>query len=229
MSKSLALAFLCIASTYSTAQAAPHARKPGPSTIIAQKAQRSSVDSQEIRSRLAERRALNMARLLDYANAGVFPKNTFNDGPLNVFVDTEGHICAAANLINLDGFGALVQRTAAANNYTVLAKVKKGPLMDWMLTSGFTQEEIALIQEPYMPVSGFDEPILATDVPEPVFAVAPVSVEDESARVQEVLLSVHALLSANTKKSLGIATARLQSKRKLASQFATGPRFATAD
>ncbi|HUH03653.1 MAG TPA: hypothetical protein VML75_16775 [Kofleriaceae bacterium] len=130
---------------------------PAPSRILSEAPREARTESKEpapaidanaLRTNLAARRALNLQRLHTYATAGVFPKNRHSDGPLNVFIDEDGHICAAANLIDLDGHGDLVRATAASNNFLVLRDVTSGPLMDWMLTSGFTQEEIALIQEP---------------------------------------------------------------------------------
>ena len=44
---------------------------------------------------------------------------------------------------------AMAQATADATSFLVLRDVHEGPLLDWILSSGFTQEEIALVQEPY--------------------------------------------------------------------------------
>ncbi len=67
---------------------------------------------------------------------------------LRIFVDDGGALCAVANLIWQDGKTDLVQQTAAKNNYISLIDVTDGPLMAWMQTSGFTQDEIDQIQEP---------------------------------------------------------------------------------
>jgi hypothetical protein len=180
-----------------------------------------TIDIDTVRSSLAARRALNLARLHAYATAGVFPLNRHSDGPLNVFIDEDGHICAAANLIDLDGHGDLVRATAAADNFLVLRDVKSGPLMEWMLTSGFTQEEIALIQEPYMPVEYEDPQVQPEPAPTAAFAEPPPPVisqswaDQERARLQQVLLGVHAVLSANTNKSLTIAMDRLAAQPRL--------------
>lgn len=221
----LGLAMLCFTSGTAAALPGAGAHTPSPTPVVS--AAQSSVDSQSVREILAVRRSLNLARLLDYANAGEFPRNTLSQGPLNVFVDAEGHICAAANLIDKDGYQKLVQDTAQKDNYIVLSSVRQGPLMDWMLTSGFTQEEIALIQEPYMPIGEFDGPN-DPQMPEPVFVAAPVPLEQERERVQSVLLGVHKLLSASTTKSLGIAVARLDSHPKVANALLDQPRFAQA-
>lgn len=110
----------------------------------------------EIQAHLEERRALNIERLRAYREAGVYPRNRVVDAQANVFVDEDGHHCAVANLMRLDGETDLIAQTAANNNLVVLADVHDGPLNDWMLNSGFTRAEIARIQEPYMPWEGDD-------------------------------------------------------------------------
>jgi hypothetical protein len=224
MSRFLSLALICMSAACSGAQANRTQTPTATPVVIVDEA--AAIDSAELREQLAARRNLNLDRLLAYANAGEFPLNTMSEGPLNIFVDSDGHICAAANLIDLDGNGPLVQTTAAQDNFILLADVNQGPLMDWMLTSGFTQEEIALIQRPYMPVGG-RKPVEIqpmNNVPEPVFATVPVSIDAERQRVQKVLIGVHTLLSANTKENLGIAMARLEAKPKLAASLVVAPR-----
>ncbi len=175
-----------------------------------------AVDLVAVRDALAARRQVNLDRLLAYANAGVFPLNRHSDGPLNVMIDEDGHICAAANLIALDGHEDLVRAMAAKNNFVVLRDVHSGPIYDWMMTSGFTQEEIAMIQEPYMPI--VEEP-----APEP--NQPPVIAQDwatkERARLQGVLRGVHSVLVANSDKSLGLAMQRLEAQPALMASFAT--------
>lgn len=218
MFKIASLALLCLTAACSTGQTTPkNATAQVQPTLVAP--QPAAVDSELLHQRLAERRALNLDRLHAYALAGQFPQNHVRPGMLNVFIDDAGHICAAANLINLDGHDALVQKTAATDNYIVLASVTQGPLMNWMLTSGFTQEEIALIQEPYF---FMDEPA------EPVQAQKLTSLQIETARVRAVLLGVHERLSASSAQSLGVVATRLQSQPKLAADFSRPSRFAVA-
>ena len=179
------------------------------------------IDLQALRAELGKRRQQHLKQLLAYANAGEFPQNTVSNGPINVFIDDAGHVCAAANLIRLDGYGDLVKKTAQDDNFIVLSTVTKGPLMDWMLASGFTQEEIAEIQEPYMPIGDLDPSLV--EPPEPHFAAAPLSAQLEKERVQKVLRSVHAKLSANSEKSLYLAVQRLADKPTLAKSVLDSP------
>jgi hypothetical protein len=105
-------------------------------------------DRAAVKKALQKRRAKNLATFRAYRKAGVYPHNTFRAGPLNVWIDADGHLCAAATLIAKDGKQKLVDDTAKLNNQIRLMNVVEGPLLDWILTSGFTIEEIDRIQAP---------------------------------------------------------------------------------
>ncbi len=123
-----------------------------------------------VRTALAANRTANLARFHAYREGGVYPHNVvalgrFADGPrasANIWLDGDGHFCAAATMIRGSGAVALVDRVAVDDNFVHLADVTAGPLLDWMLTSGLTQEEVALIQEPFMEVDRQAE-VLAED------------------------------------------------------------------
>lgn len=149
-----------------------------------------------VRAKLATLRAVQIQRLTAYSNTGVFPRNRATTGLINIFKDEDGHLCAAANLIALSGDRALVDKTAAADNFIRLVDVKKGALLDWMLTSGLTIDEIDRIQEPYM---GSDEP----SIPEPTI------IASERQRLQAHFTRVLAELRRNTRASLDLATAEV--------------------
>ncbi len=151
-----------------------------------------------VRADLASARRRHLGMLRRYARAMEFPMNTYQPGMLNVFIDEQGHICAAANLIARDGQRELVDATAAQQNFLRLADVREGPLLDWMLRSGFTQEEIARIQEPYFNI---DDQLPPRDYAR--------EREDEKRRVRGVLLSVARELERDTDASLELATDRL--------------------
>jgi len=166
---------------------------PGPALTPEQQARRARV-----RADLASARRRHLGMLRRYAQAMEFPVNTYQPGMLNVFVDEQGHICAAANLIARDGQRDLVDATAAQQNFIRLADVHEGPLLDWMLRSGFTQAEIARIQEPYFEI---DDQLPPRDYAR--------EREDEKRRVRGVLLSVARELERETDANLEIATDRL--------------------
>jgi hypothetical protein len=95
-------------------------------------------------SELAARRATLISWLHDYRVAGVFP----SDGarPISVFVDDRGVRCPMAEMIHMSGRDDLVEAVHRENNTLRLASVHSGPLFDWMLASGLTQEEAVLVQ-----------------------------------------------------------------------------------
>jgi hypothetical protein len=109
-----------------------------------------TVDREALRKELTAQRTLNLKRFAEYRRARVYPHNTYEDGKLNVWRDAEKHLCAVANLMAKQGLDALVEKTANEQNFVRIADVTSGPLIDWVLTSGFTQEEIVMIQWPTM-------------------------------------------------------------------------------
>lgn len=99
---------------------------------------------------LAKRRAINLARFHAYARRGVYPHDLIAQTTQNIWRDDDGHLCAAATMIDQDGQHALVKQTAENDNGIRLGTLDSGALYDWILTSGFTQVEVATIQEPMM-------------------------------------------------------------------------------
>ncbi|MCC6998601.1 MAG: hypothetical protein IT370_28580 [Deltaproteobacteria bacterium] len=145
-----------------------------------------------VRNQLATQRKIQIARLRAYAEARHFPRNTYRWGKVNVLIDEDGTICAAANLMAKAGQMSLVRKTAKQNNFLRFADVRSGALMTWMLKSGLTQEEIAVIQEPYV-----------LDQGEPGFD------EREDERLYTHFMTTIEQLEKNTAASLDIAVARL--------------------
>lgn len=101
-----------------------------------------------LREQLSARREQNLKRFHAYRKARIYPHNSYEEGALNVWRDAEGHLCAVATLVAKDGFDDLIAQTAERDNFIKLAEVTSGPLADWMLTSGFTHEELVMIQWP---------------------------------------------------------------------------------
>lgn len=161
-------------------------------------AERAAPDLVAARAMLAQRRRAHLEELRRYVEAGEFPVNTYQPGFLNVFQDGEGHLCAVANLMRWDGELAMVQATAASTNFVVLRDVHEGPLHDWILASGFTQEEIAMIQEPYF----FQEEVSSQRRMQQ-------QLEEEKARLRRVLGRVIRRLERGERRSLDLAADRL--------------------
>lgn len=169
------------------------------------------VDRAAVRAALVKARAKNLAAFRAYRAKGVFPNNTYKPRKLNVWLDEDGNFCAAATLIKMSGHDDLVSKIAEQNNFIRLADVEQGPLLDWILTSGFTQDEIAMIQEPFMPV---------VDVPdvepkEPLLVDAKLR-KAEDARLRAKYRAIDKQLVAKQKKSLALAVDRLMKHPALA-------------
>ncbi len=111
---------------------------------------RPSAQRAALKKVLTARRARNLAAFKAYVTAGVYPHNQLTPGELNIWIDDDGHRCAAASMIWASGEHALVEETAATDNFIRLANVTEGPLLDWILTSGLTHDEVVLIQRPMM-------------------------------------------------------------------------------
>lgn len=150
---------------------------------------------------LVEHRALQLARLHAYAIGGAFPRNPArNPAPLHMFKDPEGRRCAVANLIHEDGQGELVDRMAREHNDVVVADQESGPLHEWVLTSGLTNEEVRKIQG-----IGFEG-----------FGLGPVAESGftrERILMQSRLLTIEQELATATDDSIEIALARLEDSR----------------
>jgi hypothetical protein len=148
-------------------------------------------DPASMRATLAARRKQHIDALRAYSDAGKFPRNRVAPGKLNVFRDEDGHLCAVANLVHLDGRDDLVDATAKSNNFVRVAEEQSGALHDWVLESGFTREEIAVIQEPYAFVKPTND-----------FAAK------EDARLRAHFATTIAQLEASTDASLDVAVKR---------------------
>lgn len=107
-----------------------------------------AIDVGAIRVRLSAHREQQLERLDAYARAGQFPHDYTTQPSLHMFRDAAGRLCAVANLVHRDGRDDLVDATARRQNDLAIADVSDGPILDWILASGLTQEELALIQAP---------------------------------------------------------------------------------
>lgn len=173
------------------------------------------LDRAAVRAALVKARATNLAAFRTYQAKGVFPSNTYKNRKLNVWLDEDGNFCAAATIIKRSGQDDLVNKVAEQNNFIRLADVKQGPLMDWILTSGFTQDEIAMIQEPFDPVMMPKRPL----EPSPVLTVDAKKRKAEDARLIAKYKQVEKQLVKNHKKSLDKAVDRLMKNQQLAFQL----------
>lgn len=111
-------------------------------------------DRELIGSRLAARRYWQIRTLQHYAERGRFPLNEGQSGhAVPIFVDNHGTHCAVGYLMARSGHSKPVARIAQQNNLVYVDDVDSGPLVDWILFSGLTQAEAAMIQPGYAPPS----------------------------------------------------------------------------
>jgi hypothetical protein len=208
MSTKFFLVALATAVLSAKAMAAPghFARPPDAAGAVAAP----TLDRATVRAQLAKARAMNLARFRAYQQKATFPSNTYRDGKLNVWRDRDGHLCAAATIIDASGARDLVARVAQDDNFIRLADVVDGPLMDWMLVSGFTQEEIAAIQEPFVRVRE-----------EPSQTIVAQDRRTEDARLAKRYTEVTRMLVANADSALDVATDRLMQHADLARKLVT--------
>lgn len=182
----------------------------------------------DLRAALVARRAHNLDVLRAYRQAGVFPINTTVPGEGHFLIDDHGTLCAVANLIAQDGHRDLIVVASRTDNGLLFGDVKSGPIHDWILTSGFTREEIARIQVP-APYVGPIEPVIRPDDPvQPEPTPEPSPIELANAKVRDYLVAIEAELRANA--GIDTALARLESHPDLVAQVLTtdpGPAVAT--
>jgi hypothetical protein len=158
----------------------------------------------DIKIALAMRREHNLAAFHAYWQGGVYPHNTYRTGPLNVWRDAEGHLCAAATMISKDGHDDLAQKTADSDNNIRLLDVTKGELLDWMLTSGLTIEDIDMIQAPAV----MERPRVDAQ-----------TIAAEDAKLLKGYKATEIYLKKHVKDDLELATARLLERPELARQL----------
>ncbi|MDB4961897.1 MAG: hypothetical protein JWP01_1896 [Myxococcales bacterium] len=152
------------------------------------------------RAELAAKRAVLLDRLHDYWTAGELPVDELGQ-PASVFRDQAGHECPMARMITLSGHGDLVAAVVQKNNRLKLADVHEGPLLDWMLASGLTRDEIVMVQG-------------ALDIDYGTFQLelppgSPMMIAVARGEVKNRIRTAEALLRKQTKRSLKVAAAAL--------------------
>jgi hypothetical protein len=177
-----------------------------------------AVERAHVRADLAARRARQIERLGEYAAQREFPHNYAGPTSAHIFRDDAGRLCAVADLVHRDGRDDLVDATVHEHNDLAIADVRGGPMLDWVLASGLTQEELARIQLPLPPLTRREPPR-----PTQLDLVARMQADDarvNEARMKELVVDhlarVQAELRAGTEKSLDVATERLVAVHSLA-------------
>ncbi|HEY4056045.1 MAG TPA: hypothetical protein VGM39_05525 [Kofleriaceae bacterium] len=175
------------------------------------------VTKSAVRAALEEARTNSLDAFKTYMTNQTYPSNTYTKGTLNVWRDADGHYCAAATIIRISGRLAISEDVANTSNNLRLITVKDGVLMDWILTSGLTQQEVDRIQMPFIGVApdGRQGPVWAGDVDQKKKTA-------ETARLLKAYRATYAALQKNDKASLELAVNRLMAHPDLAREFLDG-------
>lgn len=123
-----------------------------------------------LRKKLLQRRRNQIDVLRQYAARGTFPQNSGHSKmAVPIFVDNNGTHCAVGYLMHRAGYDEVVDQIVDENNLVLVSQIESGPALNWILQSGLTQQEAALIQPSYAPPA-FDA--VLSDFSEPGFSVS---------------------------------------------------------
>jgi len=170
------------------------------------------VDRGAVRRALVANRAKALELFRAYYKRGIYPHNTFTDDSLNIWLDAEGRLCAAATIIAgwSTAYRGLAFGQANLDNFVRLVDVTDGWMMEWMLTSGLTQEELVAIQKPFEPVVRPDVEIPAPD---------PRLARRADKKLRAAYAKIDRMLVKQGRASLELAVDRLMANPRLAAQL----------
>lgn len=90
-----------------------------------------------------------MTVLYDYRLQGNFPINYYCPERIPVFIDEHGTHCAVGYLMQETGYENLAQQISKTDNYVWVKDLKGEQVLEWQKLSGFSLEELKLIQGAY--------------------------------------------------------------------------------
>ncbi|MDZ4847172.1 MAG: hypothetical protein SH857_16690 [Chitinophagales bacterium] len=96
-------------------------------------------------------RGLCLNHLHEYWLTGRFPNNTHHTTRTPYFIDDCGTVCAVGYLLVKTGHQDFANRISEENNYFYVRQMNYPELLAWAAEYGFSTDELALIQMPYMP------------------------------------------------------------------------------
>lgn len=172
------------------------------------------VSRAQVRAKLLANRRANLARFHAYRIGGVYPSNVFTSTLGNIWRDQQGNYCAAATIIRASGAVELVEQIAEDDNFFRIADVEQGPVMDWILTSGLTQQELVLIQKPFRPVTWQPD-----FTPTTTIAIDPMLRAAETRRLAKLYRQIERKLVNQQRRSIETAVDRLMKRPDLARQL----------
>ena len=106
-----------------------------------------------VRNYLNAQRRSKCLLLEEYRNRGRFPVNENSSGSeIPIFIDRFGTACAVGYLMQQSGLEDVADNIARARNNVYVGDIENESVENWVLMSGITIEEAALIQPGYGPV-----------------------------------------------------------------------------
>jgi hypothetical protein len=108
-----------------------------------------SRDVSQLSPALKKQRAKNLDILHSYWQRGLFPVNEMHEGRQPYFIDKLNTYCAVGYLMQQTGGDAIAKEIKATQNFSYLLDIHHPKLMNWVAHSGFSLDELALIQLPY--------------------------------------------------------------------------------
>lgn len=113
-----------------------------------------SADTRGLSTRQTANREHLITVLDDYRLQNMFPVNYYLSERIPVFIDEQNRHCAVGYLLQQTGYENLALKLAAADNYIWVKDIREPEVLAWQEQSGFTLEELKLIQgayDSYMP------------------------------------------------------------------------------
>lgn len=98
---------------------------------------------------LQQAREQHLNRLHAYAARSIFPRNHERPVYAPCFIDRDGRECAVAHLMMTSGHSDAAHIIASVANYAYVPQMAFAELDDWAAQTGFTSDELALIQPGY--------------------------------------------------------------------------------
>jgi hypothetical protein len=103
----------------------------------------------------AERRAFLLDLLSEYHQGGTFPRNhDYPDQRIPCFIDRDGRICAVGYLIEQTAGRPLAEAINSKWQYAYVHQMDDPAIDAWIVESGLSREECAMIQPAYGPPPG---------------------------------------------------------------------------
>lgn len=106
-------------------------------------------DTRELSSAQLVMRKHLITVLSDYRLQGNFPLNYYRSERIPVFIDEHNTHCAVGYLMKETGYENLALQISQTDNYVWVKDLKGEEVLEWQQLSGFTLEELKLIQGAY--------------------------------------------------------------------------------